>query len=76
MDDDTNQLLREIRDLQKEHLELIRTNVNEAEEVNRVALENHTKWNQQSKQSTKLMVIIVIIVIVCMIALEAIKRFR
>ena len=76
MDDETKQLLREIRDLQKEHLELIRTNVKEAEEVNRVALENHTKWKQQTKHTTKLMVIIMIVIFGCFVLLEIMKRFR
>lgn len=76
MDDETKQLLREIRDLQKEHLELIRTNVKEAEEVNRVALENHTKWKQQAKHTTKLMVIIMIVIFVCFVLLEIAKRYR
>ncbi|HEY5913131.1 MAG TPA: hypothetical protein VJA21_21280 [Verrucomicrobiae bacterium] len=76
MDDETKQLLREIRDLQREHLELIRANLKEASDVNRVALENHTKWNQQSKQSTKLMVIIVVVVFVGFVALEIMKRLR
>jgi hypothetical protein len=76
MDDETKQLLREIRDIQREHLELLRGNVKEAEEVNRIALENHTKYKAQTKQTSKLMVVIVVIVAVCMIALEIMKRFR
>ena len=76
MDDETKQLLREIRDLQREHLELIRGNVKEAEEVNRLALENHTKYRQQTNQSTKLMVVLLVIVAVCMIAVAIMKRFR
>ena len=76
MDDETKQLLREIRDLQREHLELIRGNVKEAEEVNRIALENHTKYKQQTKHTTKLMVIIMIIIFICFVLLEVMKRFR
>ena len=76
MDDETKQLLREIRDLQKEHLEIIRANVKQADEVNRVALDNHTKWSQQSKRTTKLMVIIMIVVFVCFVLLEIMKRSR
>jgi len=76
MDDETKQLLREIRDLQKEHLEIIRANVKQADEVNRVALDNHTKWSQQSKRTTKLMVIIMIVVFVCFALLEIMKRSR
>jgi hypothetical protein len=62
MDNEAKELLREIRDLQKEHLQLIRANIKEAEEVNRVALENQTKWNQQTKHSSKLMIIMVIVI--------------
>ena len=76
MDDETKQLLREIRDLQREHLELIRRNVKEAEEVNRVALENHRNYNQQSKHTTKAMVIIMIVIFVCFVLLEIVKRSR
>lgn len=73
---DGGQPLCSIRDLQREHLELIRTDVKEAEKVNRVALENHRKWNQQTKRTTKLMVIIMIVVFVCFVLLEIMKRFR
>ena len=66
MDDETKQLLREIRDLQREHLNMIRANVKEASDVNRMVLENQTKW----------MVIIVIVILVCVFALEFIKRLR
>lgn len=57
MDDGTNQLLPKIQDLQWEHLELIGDNVKEAEEVNRIALKNHTRNGQQSRHTTKLMVV-------------------
>ena len=76
MDDETKQLLREIRDLQREHLNMIRANVKEASDVNRMVLENQTKWKQQNKQSTTWMVIIVIVILVCVFALEFIKRLR
>ena len=76
MDDETKQLLREIRDLQREHVELIRRNVKEAEEVNCIALENHTKYKQQTKHTTKWMVIIIIFVFICFVLLEIVKRSR
>ena len=76
MDDETKQLLREIRDLQREHLELLRTNVKEATDVNRLAMENHTKWKQQSKHTTKWMLIIMAVVFVCMIVLQIMKKLR
>ena len=76
MDDEAKQLLREIRDLQREHLEIIRSNAKEATDVNRLALENHAKWKQQTKQTTKWMVIILAVIFVCLIALEIMKRSR
>lgn len=76
MDEESKQLLREIRDIQKEHLELIRANIKEAEEVNRIALENHQKWNIQTKHQGKIMVAVVVLIIVCLTALEVVKRFR
>jgi len=76
MDDETKQLLREIRDLQREQVELLRANVKEASDVNRVAMENHTKWSQQSKQSTKIMVILMVVIFIGFLALEIMKRLR
>jgi hypothetical protein len=76
MDEEIKQLLREIRDFQREHLEIIRGNVKEAADVNRIALENHTKWRWQTKQYTKWTLIMLVVAVVCLIALEMIKKLR
>jgi hypothetical protein len=74
--DDVKDLLLEIRDMQREQLELLRANINEANEVNRLALENHSKWNSQNARQGKWTAIFLVLAVVILGILTWFQRHR
>jgi hypothetical protein len=72
--DDLKDLLIEIRDLQREQLEMLRASVKEANEVNQLALENHTKWNSQNARTGKWTAVFFVVGVVILSILTWIQR--
>jgi len=74
--DDLKDLLIEIRDLQREQLEMLRASVRDANEVNQLALDNHTKWNTQHARQGKWTAIFLVLGILILGILTWIQRHR